>query len=229
MAKIEALLEIMARLRSRGGGCPWDLEQSFETLAPYTIEEAYEVDDAIRRGDRGALREELGDLLLQVVFHAQLASEEGSFDFDAVVEAICAKLVHRHPHVFGDQAIGSATAQLDTWDRLKREERVARAAAQGTAASAMDDVPSAFPALLRIAKLQRRAERAGCDWERAAPLCSRLEALLPQLGEPELGDLLFAVARTATRRGLEPETLARESAARFERYFRSAESEARRS
>jgi MazG family protein len=223
VAGIERLLGIMARLRNPQGGCPWDLEQSFETIAPYTLEEAFEVDDAIRRGDRAALREELGDLLLQVVFHAQLAREEGSFDFAAVVDAICDKLVHRHPHVFGTQEIGSAEAQLENWEKLKREERAARAAAEGLESSALDDVPLALPALLRIAKLQRRAERAGFDLDRDLPLCARVESELAKSGDVDLGDLLFAVTRAATRRGLEAETLARAAAARFETRFRKAE------
>jgi MazG family protein len=223
VAEIRNLLEIMAQLRNPQGGCPWDLEQNFETIAPYTLEEAFEVDDAIRRGDRAALREELGDLLLQVVFHAQLAREEGSFDFAAVVDAICDKLVHRHPHVFGTQDIRSAEAQLENWEKLKREERAARAAVEGRKPSALDDVPLALPALLRIGKLQRRAERAGFDLDRELPLCARVEAALAKSSDVDLGDLLFAVTRAATRRGLEAETLAREAAARFETHFRNAE------
>jgi len=213
----------MARLRDPERGCPWDLEQDFASIAPYTLEEAYEVDDAIRRGDRDALREELGDLLLQVVFHAQMAREEGSFDFAAVVDAICAKLVQRHPHVFGDAEIGTAAAQLESWERLKQEERAARAALEGSAPSALDGVPRAFPALLRIAKLERRAARAGLAPERESPLLARLAAALPDFAEQDLGELLLALSQLAARRGLEPETLAREAAERFEARLRRAE------
>jgi ATP diphosphatase len=152
---VSRLLEIMARLRDPHGGCPWDLEQDFASVAPYTIEEAYEVDDAIRRKDWDGLRDELGDLLLQVVFHAQMAREAGRFDFDDVVRAICDKLERRHPHVFGDATIESAQHQTDAWERQKADERAARGETH-----AMDGVPLALPALLRARKLISRARRA---------------------------------------------------------------------
>jgi ATP diphosphatase len=223
MSDIERLLEIMALLRDPQRGCPWDLEQRFETIAPYTIEEAYEVDDAIRRGDLGALCEELGDLLLQVVFHAQLAREAGAFDFGAVVERICEKLVRRHPHVFARERIGSAAAQLEAWDGHKQAERADRARREGRAPSAMDDVPPGLPALLRAAKLQRRAERAGLDWESEDGRARALAALVGGLDAHSAGEWLFALARLATRAGVDPETAAREAGARFEQRFRALE------
>ena len=166
-AGIDRLLEVMARLRDPAGGCPWDLEQSFETIAPYTIEEAYEVAEAIRQDDREALRDELGDLLLQVVFHAQMAREDGSFDFDEVARGIADKMVRRHPNVFGDddsEACRSARAQMQSWEAQKAAERDARAHAEGRRPSVLDGVALALPALLRAEKLQKRAARVGFDW-----------------------------------------------------------------
>ena len=183
---MERLLEIMARLREPDGGCPWDLEQSFETIAPYTIEEAYEVDDAIRRKDWDGLRDELGDLLLQVVFHAQMAREAGHFDFADVVRAISDKLVRRHPHVFGDAVIESAEAQTDAWEQQKADERAARGET-----SAMDGVPLALPALLRARKLISRAVRAGLVKPEAAPT--------EPVTEQAIGEMLFAAVALAQR------------------------------
>jgi ATP diphosphatase len=224
MHSIEALLEIMARLREPEGGCPWDLEQDFASIAPYTIEEAYEVDDAIRRGDMRDLASELGDLLLQVVFHAQMAREAGAFAFPDVVDAICQKLIARHPHVFGEARIESARAQTDNWDRLKEEERTRRAAAGGRAPSALDDVPLGLPALLRAQKIQRRAERAGSDWARTDPSVAALEsALRKPLDASALGPLLFAAVHLASAAGIDAETALRQATADFERRFREAE------
>jgi len=197
MPKIDRLLEIMARLRDPDGGCPWDLEQRFATIAPYTIEEAYEVDDAIRREAWGELRDELGDLLLQVVFHAQMAREAGLFSFDDVVEAISAKLVRRHPNVFGDARVETAAEQAHAWDAHKAAERAARGA------GVLDEVPRALPALLQAAKLARRAERAGLP--------------LPAQDEPggedaaAVGAELFALARRAALAGVDPEAALREA------------------
>src|SRR5208283_1472397 len=154
MDALERLLEIMARLRDPEHGCPWDREQTFATIAPFTIEEAYEVDDAIRRGDRAALREELGDLLLQVVYHAQMAREEGAFAFEDVARELCDKLVRRHPHVFGEATVESAEAQTREWEAHKAAERAARAGERGVAPGVLDDLPLALPALLRAEKLQ---------------------------------------------------------------------------
>ena len=224
MKKIEQLLEIMARLRSSDGGCPWDLEQSFASIAPYTIEEAYEVDDAIRRADLDDLCSELGDLLLQVVFHAQMAREQGAFDFGDVVQRICDKLVARHPHVFGDARIGSASAQTENWDRLKDAERRERAAKSGRKPGALDDVPLALPALLRAAKIQRRAERAGFDWAAEDADVAALEsAARAPLAAGAIGSLLFALVKLAARAGVDPETALREATASFEARVRQAE------
>ena len=165
---IVRLLAVMARLRDPDGGCPWDIEQSFETIAPYTIEEAYEVAEAITLGDRAALKDELGDLLLQVVYHAQMAREEGSFDFEAVAAGIAEKMVRRHPHVFASASIADAEAQTAAWETQKAEERAAKAAANGDRVSALDGVSAAYPALMRAMKLQKRAVRVGFDWPETA-------------------------------------------------------------
>ncbi|MGH2899786.1 MAG: nucleoside triphosphate pyrophosphohydrolase, partial [Solirubrobacteraceae bacterium] len=188
MPKIDRLLELMARLRDPQAGCPWDLEQSFATIAPYTIEEAYEVDDAIRRKAWPELCDELGDLLLQVVFHAQMAREASLFAFDDVVDAISEKLVRRHPNVFGDARVASAAEQSRAWDAHKARERAARGA------GVFDEVPRALPALLQAAKLVRRAERAGMA--AAAPDARGPDA------EHALGDRLFALAQSAANAGL---------------------------
>lgn len=201
MPKIDGLLEIMARLRDPKSGCPWDLEQSFATIAPYTIEEAYEVDDAIRRESWHELRDELGDLLLQVVFHAQIAREAGLFAFDDVVDAIAEKLVRRHPNVFGDALVETAADQSRAWESHKANERAARGA------GVLDEVPRALPALLQAAKLARRAERAGIS---NAPLAE------PRDDAPHgLGDQLFALAQRAAISGLDPEAALREACERF--------------
>ena len=204
---VSRLLEIMAKLRAKDGGCPWDLEQTFASIAPYTIEEAYEVDDAIRREDWDALRDELGDLLLQVVFHAQMAREVGKFTFEDVVGAICDKLVRRHPHVFGDAVIDTAHAQTAAWEQQKAGERAARGAT-----SAMDGVPLALPALLRARKLLSRARRAGLTKRDAEPIT-----------EEDLGELLFALVERAERAGIDPEQALREANAAFERRVRERE------
>jgi ATP diphosphatase len=226
VSEASRLLEIMARLRDEQGGCPWDLEQDFASIAPYTIEEAYEVDDAIRRGDFAALREELGDLLLQVVFHAQMAREAGLFDFGDVVEAICEKLVDRHPHVFGDAVIATASAQTEAWERRKAEER-----AKSGAAGVADGVPLSLPALLRARKLLSRAARAGV----ASPLLSDPEGELARAlgslraaGDPAArlsaqGAVLLAAAALARQDDLDPERALRDAVARFEAWLRERE------
>ena len=222
MHSIERLLEIMARLRDPAAGCPWDLEQTFETIAPYTIEEAYEVEDAIRRGDLDGLREELGDLLLQVVFHAQLAGEGGRFAFGDVVEAICEKLVRRHPHVFAEQEVKSAEEQLAAWEEHKAAERHEK----GASGAPLDGVALALPALLRAQKLQRRAARAGLAGGAALdPAWAAFRAALAgsdaELLARSLGDLLFAVADAAGRAGADAERALRDANARFEEERRS--------
>ena len=185
-AGIDRLLDVMARLRNPDGGCPWDLEQSFETIAPYTIEEAYEVAEAIRQDDRAALRDELGDLLLQVVFHAQMAREDGSFDFDEVARGIADKMIRRHPNVFGDDesdARHSAPAQMRSWEAQKAAEREAKAEAEGRRPSVLDGVALALPALLRAEKLQKRAARVGFDWPGPEPVFAKVLEEVAELRE----------------------------------------------
>ena len=226
-----ALLDIMARLRDRERGCPWDREQNFATIAPYTIEEAYEVADAIERGDMTALKDELGDLLFQVAFHARMAEEAGLFDFDDVANAISDKMLRRHPHVFGDAEIRSAAAQTEAWETHKAAER----AASGNNASVVDGVALAYPALLRAAKISRRAARIGFDWPDAPSVIAKIaeevaeietemrDGGAPDRLEDEIGDLLFAVANLARKLDIEPETALRRATAKFERRFRQVE------
>jgi len=232
---IDRLLAIMAKLRDPDGGCPWDLEQDFSTIAPYTIEEAYEVADAIQRGDKTSLREELGDLLLQVVYHAQMAEEAGHFGFDDVATAIADKMVARHPHVFGGAEIATAAAQTRMWEEFKARERDAKAAASARAPSVLDDVPLALPALLRAEKLQKRAARVGFDWPEARQVLDKIEEEIREVraeldqGAPaariadEIGDLLFALANLARHMKIDPEAALRGCNVKFERRFRSIE------
>jgi MazG family protein len=234
-AALERLLAIMARLREKDRGCPWDLEQDFATIAPYTIEEAYEVADAIARGDTAALKDELGDLLFQVVFHARLAEEAGLFAFDDVAAAIADKMVRRHPHVFGDAEIASAAAQSAAWEEHKAGERAARAKASGCGESVLDGVALALPALLRAAKIQRRAARIGFDWPEPRPVVAKLIEEIGELEaeleagadstriEDEIGDLLFAAANLARKLEIDPEAALRRATAKFERRFRRIE------
>ena len=234
MSDVARLLEIMARLRQREGGCPWDVAQRFESIAPHTLEEAYEVADAIERGDRDALREELGDLLFQVVFHARMAEEEGSFAFGDVVEAICAKLVRRHPHVFGDARVADAEAQTLAWEAHKAAEREAAAARESRRASAVDDVPRSLPALARAGKLQRRMARSGFDWRDRQGMFEKLGEEIGELRAElltgdraaagrELGDVLFVAANLARECGIDPETALRQTNTRVETRFRRLE------
>jgi len=232
---IDDLLAIMTRLRDPERGCPWDRAQDFASIAPYTIEEAYEVADAIERGDIDALKDELGDLLLQVVFHARMAEEAGHFAFDDVAAAIVDKMVRRHPHVFGDVAINSVAAQNDAWEAHKAAERDAQGRKGGGAASVVDGVALALPALLRAAKISGRAARIGFDWPDAravipkiAEEIAELEAELDGSGsqaalEEEIGDLLFAAANLARKLEVEPETALRRATVKFERRFRRVE------
>jgi ATP diphosphatase len=228
---IDRLIAIMARLRAPVGGCPWDLEQNFATIAPYTIEEAYEVADAIERNDKPSLREELGDLLLQVVYHARMAEEEGSFAFDDVATAISDKMVARHPHVFGDKEVAGAAGQTRMWEEFKARERAAKAKASGKPPSVLDDVPLALPALLRAEKLQKRAARVGFDWPDVRQVLDKLEEEIGELrteidqgGKPErvadeMGDLLFVLVNLARHLKVDPETALRGCNAKFERRF----------
>ena len=237
---IARLIELMAALRTPGSGCPWDLEQSFATIAPYTIEEAYEVAEAIARGDLEDLRDELGDLLLQVAFHARMAEEAGAFDFGDVVHAITAKLVRRHPHVFGDAGALPVAAVNELWDRIKGEEKDARAARRqrtgGERAETLAGVPTGLPALPRALKLQEQAGKVGFDWNDARAVLAKIReeadeiesalALGPaehnRLAE-EVGDLLFAVVNLARHVGADPETALRSANAKFERRFAAIE------
>lgn len=229
---IARLLDVMARLRDPQNGCPWDREQSYPTIAPYTIEEAYEVADAIERRDFSALKAELGDLLFQVVFYAQMTKEEGRFDFDAVAHAAADKMERRHPHVFGDAKVKDAAAQTVAWEAQKATER---AAAAGGRASVLDDVARALPALTRAEKLQKRAARVGFDWPELLQVIAKIEEELGELrheiaanGSPErlldeVGDLLFACANLARKLAVDPETALRSTNAKFERRFRRIE------
>lgn len=223
----------MAALRNPHTGCPWDVAQDFRSIAPYTLEEAYEVADAIDRNDLPALRGELGDLLLQVVFHARMAEEAEAFAFGDVVEAITDKLVRRHPHVFGDESVASAAAQNQAWESFKAEER----SRQGEA-GVLDGVAKSLPALARAAKLGKRAARVGFDWPDVAGVRAKLHEELDELDaaaagagniEEEIGDLLFTVANLARHLGVDPEEALRRGNRKFERRFRALEEEVRRS
>ncbi|HHO69165.1 MAG TPA: nucleoside triphosphate pyrophosphohydrolase [Gammaproteobacteria bacterium] len=230
---IAELLRIMARLRDPDGGCPWDLEQDFGTIAPYTLEEAYEVVEAIGAGDPEQLRDELGDLLFQVVYHAQMAAERDWFGFADVVGAINAKMVRRHPHVFGDEVVEDAEAQSRAWERHKARER----AGSGAGTAVLDGVPRALPALVRAQKLQRRAARVGFDWADPDGVVDKLQEELDELraalgaGEgrrrvrEELGDLLFSCANLARHLDADAEALLREANDKFERRFRAMEAQ----
>jgi ATP diphosphatase len=234
---IHRLIEIMAALRDPEQGCPWDVEQSFASIAPFTIEEAYEVADAIERGDSEDLREELGDLLLQVVFHAQMAQEAGLFDFGGVVEAITAKLIRRHPHVFGDARELDAKAVKALWARIKADEKRLRAEARRSAGKraeapqgALGGVPLSLPALSRALKLQERAGEVGFDWDDVRAVVAKLREEIAEveaeIGEgsaeklsDEVGDLLFAAVNLARHLHVDPEAALRRANAKFERRF----------
>jgi ATP diphosphatase len=231
-SRVAELLAIMERLRA-ADGCPWDRQQTFASIAPYTIEEAYEVADAIERGDMGHLKDELGDLLFQVVFHAQIAREAGEFDFEAVAAAICDKLTRRHPHVFGDRGPLSIAEQGAAWEDIKAAERAA------TDSSALQNVPNALPALARAHKLSKRAARVGFDFEHAGQCAEKVEEELAEVraasrASPEspgasaqifeeIGDLLFAAANLARKLDVDAEAALRAANAKFERRFRGME------
>lgn len=221
MHAVDRLLSIMARLRDPEGGCPWDLEQDFASIAPHTLEEAYEVDDAIARGDFEALREELGDLLLQVVFHAQMARERGLFDFEAVAETLCEKLVRRHPHVYGDAAVATAAEQTRLWEELKAKERAGKAS-HDAAVSALDGIARGLPALLRAQKLLRRIDRAGLPARTPDPDAAA-EAFRGAPSEATLGALLLALAAEAGRHGIDAERALRRASEALEADTRSVE------
>jgi ATP diphosphatase len=231
-----ALLQLMARLRDPTRGCPWDCEQTFATIAPFTIEEAYEVADAIDRNDPQQLRDELGDLLFQIVFHSRMAQERGWFDFAGVATSIHDKLVRRHPHVFAGAPVEGIESQTRNWEELKARERADAASRQKSPdSSALADVPKALPALARAAKLGRRAARVGFDWqepgqvrdkviEELAEVDEALAANAPERVTEELGDLLFAIANWTLHLKIDPEEALRAANAKFERRFRHMES-----
>lgn len=239
---IRRLLDIMAKLRDPDGGCPWDLEQSFTTIVPYTIEEAYEVADAIEHGNMERLQDELGDLLFQVVFYAQMAKEAEDFDFQDIVAGVSGKMVRRHPHVFGDSDIADADAQTTAWESHKANERKTRADAEGREPSVLDDVAHALPALLRAQKLQKRAARVGFDWNDIADVEGKIVEEIDELRtavsqsrengpasskdaiSEEFGDLLFSLVNYARHLGVEPESALRDANAKFESRFRQVES-----
>lgn len=236
---ISRLIEIMARLRDPETGCPWDIEQDFASIVPYTIEEAYEVADAVERGDMADLKEELGDLLLQPVYHAQMAAEAGHFDFEDVVYAITRKLVRRHPHVFGEEQAEKPKAVKHVWERIKAEEAASRAAQRQAAGQtggsdrALDSVPRTLPALTRAEKLQSKAAKVGFDWPDLQPVMEKIEEewdeLKAEISRPdadaaaeiaeEFGDFLFSVVNLARHLGIDPEHALRRANAKFVRRF----------
>lgn len=239
---VEGLLDIMEALRTPGTGCPWDLEQDFASIAPYTIEEAYEVADAIQRGDLVDLRDELGDLLLQVVFHARMAEEQDAFAFADVVEAITAKMIRRHPHVFGNGDAADPAAVKKTWDDIKASERAAKRAerlAKGLdpepgGKGYLDSVPTALPALSRALKLQQRAATVGFDWKETAPVLDKIEEEIGELREAlasgdtahareEFGDVLFALVNLGRHLGLDSEDALRRTNDKFAHRFHKVE------
>jgi len=229
-SSMDRLLRIMATLRNPDGGCPWDLEQSFATIAPHTLEEAYEVVEAIEANDKAALKDELGDLLFQVVFYAQMAKEEGSFDFDQIAEAICDKMERRHPHIFGTAKRVDAETHITLWEEQKAAERAEKAAT-----GALDGVSVALPALSRAVKLQKRASRVGFDWPGAEQVFDKLSEEIGELRDElvehpnqdriaeEIGDILFVCANLARKLGVDPETALRGCNQKFERRFRHIE------
>lgn len=234
---IDTLLSIMARLRDKENGCPWDVEQTFASIAPCTLEEAYEVVDAIHNNDMENLREELGDLLLQVVFHSQMAKEAGHFDFDAVATEIGEKLVRRHPHVYGDAVITDPAATIEAWEAIKAQEKAGK---PQKPESLLDDVPKALPALSRALKLQKRAAKVGFDWDSPEPIFAKLLEEAKELqheiavGAPkeklsdELGDILFVCVNLARQLKVEPEESLMSTNRKFERRFRHIEQELRK-
>lgn len=235
---INDLLDVMARLRDPNGGCPWDLEQDFSTIAPYTIEEAYEVADAIADNDMPELCNELGDLLLQVVFHAQMAKEAGHFEFEDVANSIVAKMISRHPHVFGDGDATTTEGVNQTWEKIKATERAQKAESKGHERhSALDGVASALPALMRAEKLTKRAARVGFDWPSTDEVFDKLHEEIDELKaemtdnpdparlQDELGDMLFVMANLARKIGVDPEVALRGANHKFTKRFHFIEDE----
>ena len=232
---IDQLIDIMSKLRDPVDGCPWDLEQNFKTIAPHTIEEAYEVAEAIAKGDMKELKDELGDLMFQVVFYAQMAKEADDFDFNDVIEAISEKMIRRHPHVFGNADIATAEAQTTAWEDTKARERAEKNTTADGRPSALDGVAETLPALTRAVKLQNRAARVGFDWPSIAPVFDKIEEEIGELREEideggsqdriaeEYGDLLFVVANLGRHLELDPETVLRVANRKFIRRFEKVE------
>ncbi len=238
LSQLDTLLAVMARLRDPQHGCPWDVKQDFASIATYTIEEAYEVAEAIERGDLADLKDELGDLLLQVVFHAQMASEQGAFAFKDVVTAINDKLIRRHPHVFGDASIEDADAQSMAWEKMKAAERATKRRDGHSQPSALDDVPMALPEWQRALKLQKRGASVGYDWPGPAPVIDKLQEEIAEVCEAlampasterqdaledEIGDLLFVAINLSRKAKVDPGAALRRANAKYERRFRQME------
>ncbi len=237
-SEIQRLLDIMARLRDPESGCPWDIEQTFETIAPHTLEETYELIEAIEAGDKVAIKEELGDVLLQVVFHAQMAREAGMFDFEDVAKGISDKLIERHPHIFSDRNAHTAQDVLANWEKDKAAKRAQAAGETGRAAGALDGVSAALPAATRAVKLQKRAARVGFDWAEAKDVLNKIEEEIGEFRdelcrdpasrdvsalEEELGDVFFAIVNLARKLDIDPETALRRTNRKFERRFKGIE------
>lgn len=232
---IDHLIEVMRRLRDPQTGCPWDIKQNFATVAPYTLEETYEFLEAVELGDTQAMKEELGDVLFQVAFHAQMGAEAGLFDFDSVARDCADKMIDRHPHVFGERAVNGAGEVLDNWEKDKEAKRKQQAEAAGKALSILDGVSSALPAMTHAVKLQKRVVRVGFDWPDAAGVLEKIREELGELEheiktdggkdrlEDELGDVLFVVANLARKLDIDPETALRHANRKFERRFRGVE------
>jgi MazG family protein len=228
--ELSRLVNIMRALRDIETGCPWDIQQDFASIAPYTIEEAYEVEDAIRRENMADLKEELGDLLFQVIFHAHMASEANQFDLGDVIQAVCEKMIRRHPHVFSDRQAASAEAVKQNWEDIKSQER-AEKQKQQAAASLLDDIPLSLPALTRAVKIQKRAARVGFDWPDLTPIFDKLDEEIKELKDvlqneddqdrltDELGDVLFVIANLARKMRVDPEAATRSTNAKFTRRF----------
>lgn len=236
MPDITALLTLMAQLRDKENGCPWDIEQNFASIAPHTVEEAYEVADAIARNDMDDLRYELGDLLLQVVFHAQIAKEAGLFDFDDVARAITDKLIARHPHIFGDETVSNAAEQVHKWEAIKAKEREEKALAKGKRPGILDDIPRNLPAMMRSVKLQKRAAKVGFNWPDIGQVLAKLEEEIAELKAEipegnteritsEIGDILFVMSNISNCFHVNPEVALNHTNTKFERRFNYVEQE----
>ncbi|MFA4993777.1 MAG: nucleoside triphosphate pyrophosphohydrolase [Bdellovibrionales bacterium] len=234
-SNVKRLLDIMARLRSRDGGCPWDLEQTFKTVAPHTLEETYELVDAIERGDPEAIQDELGDVLFQIVFHAQMGKEAGLFDFDSVAGHVADKMIERHPHVFGERDVKTAEGVASNWEKDKEAKRSAKAGKEGRTLSVLDGISSGLPATTHSVKLQKRAAHVGFDWPNARDVFAKIREEIGELEKEvsdnkdkaflvdELGDVLFAVTNLARKLNIDPEMALRSTNRKFERRFRGIE------